>query len=177
MPAMERVSTADCLRIDCGRLSGDALDGLASCSLRTALDFFSIFIGTGLIMTLELRFPLVYCVADSFLGSRDEPLTVATFCEGEDYTFCRSLCSKFLMFFCLDISFNYSYCFHFFSAYYFSLLSFFLRWLRDRCEMNELSSESHIRPKDLLRLDSFLLEHSDFPSDSDYSSCPYSSSS
>lgn len=53
-PAMERVRTADCFRMDF--LSGEGVEGLASCSLRTALDFFSMLIGTGLIMTLELRF-------------------------------------------------------------------------------------------------------------------------
>lgn len=150
---MERVSTADCLRIDCGFLSGDALEGLPSCSLRVIRDFFSMLIGTGFIMTLELRFALDCCVAGSFLGSREDPLTAVIFCEAEDSTFWRSLCSKFLIFFCLDISFNYSSCFHFFSASYFSLCSFLLRWLRDRCEMKELSSESQIKPRDLLRLD------------------------
>ena len=154
---MERVSTADCLRMDCGRLSGEEMEGLASCSLRTALDFFSMLMGTGFIMTFELRFPLGSCGFGSFLGSREEPLTVATFCEAENYTFCLSLCSRFLMLFCLDISFSYNSCFHFLSASSFSFCAFFFPWLRDRCEMKELSSESQIRPSDLLRLESFLL--------------------
>jgi len=75
---------------------------------------------------------------------------------GEDYTLLLSLCRRLFIPRSFNIFSVFSYCCCFFFSSSIFLISFFLVYFLDLFDMKEVSKDSHICPKDLFKLPSFL---------------------
>ena len=104
IPEMDRVSTVDCFNIECGFKTGE----LPPLYFFVAFDFFSMSIGTGLIITLELFFndDGLGIKGGSSLGYEKylDALMVYTFSLGDASTFSLRRWSKLVMPLFLSIS-------------------------------------------------------------------------